>query len=74
MDAAAPLQRGSWVSFSADIRRRLSTLRRPDGRVYLAGDHVSAMTAWMQGAFDSAREAATAIHTRATQEVRRVGV
>ena len=28
--------RGSWVSFSADIRRELPTLRRPDGRVYLA--------------------------------------
>ena len=65
--------RGSWVSFSADIRRELPTLRRPDGRVYLAGDHVSGMNAWMQGALESARDVAAAIHARATQEVRTVG-
>ena len=33
--------RGSWVSVSADLRRELPVLRRPEGRVYLAGDHVS---------------------------------
>jgi len=65
--------RGSWMSFSADIRRELPTLRRPDGRVYLAGDHVSGMNAWMQGALESARDVAAAIHARATQEVRTVG-
>ena len=66
--------RGSWMSFSADIRRELPTLRRPDGRVYLAGDHVSGgMNAWMQAALESARDVAAAIHARATQEVRTVG-
>ena len=64
--------RGSWLR-SADIRREFSTLRRPDGRVYLAGDHVSGMNAWMQGALESARDVAAAIHARATQEVRTVG-
>lgn len=63
--------RGSWMSFSADLRREaLPLLRRPDGRVYLAGDHVSDLNAWMQGAFDSARQVAMAIHARATQETR----
>lgn len=66
--------RGSWVSFSADVRRELPVLRRPDGRVYLAGDHVSGMNAWMQGAFESARDVAAAIHARATREVRTVPV
>jgi monoamine oxidase len=37
----------------------------PDGRVYLAGDHVSHVNAWMQGALESARYVATKIHTRA---------
>jgi monoamine oxidase len=61
--------RGSWA-FSADLRRDLPLLRRPDGRVYLAGDHVSNHNAWMEGAFESARQAATAIHARAAQEKR----
>lgn len=62
--------RGSWASFSADLRRDLPLLRRPDGRVYLAGDHVSNHNAWMEGAFESAQQAATAIHARAAQEKR----
>jgi hypothetical protein len=55
---------------SPDARPALARLRKPDGRVYFAGDHVSNMNAWMQGAFESAREAATAIHARAAQEPR----
>jgi len=43
-------------------------LTRPQGRVYLAGDHMTHWNAWMQGAFQSARQVATAIHTRAGQE------
>lgn len=66
--------KGSWMSFSADARRELPVLRRPDGRVYLAGDHVSGMNAWMQGAFESAREVAVAIHARAARETRTAGV
>ena len=62
--------RGSWVSFSADVRRELPVLRRPEGRVYLAGDHVSNLNAWMQGAFESGRQVASAIHARAMQEAR----
>ena len=60
--------RGSWVSNSADVRRELPVLRRPEGRVYLAGDHVSNLNAWMQGAFESARQVASSIHARAMQE------
>jgi monoamine oxidase len=33
--------------------------------VYFAGDYMTDMSSWMQGAFDSAREVATAIHQRA---------
>ena len=31
------------------------------------------MNAWMQGAFESGRQVASAIHARAMQEVRTVG-
>ena len=63
---------GSWASFGGNARRELQpTLLEPDGRVYLAGDHVSNINAWMQGAFESARSVATQIHVRAMQQVRR---
>ena len=53
--------RGSWSSASAETRKQLS---EPTGRVYLAGDHMN-LNAWMQGAFESGRQVATAIHARA---------
>jgi monoamine oxidase len=55
--------RGSWSSASADTRKRLS---QPNGRVFLAGDHMN-LNAWMQGAFESGRQVATAVHARAHQ-------
>lgn len=55
--------RGSWSSASADTRKRLS---EPNGRIYLAGDHMN-LNAWMQGAFESGRQVTTAIHARAMQ-------
>ena len=54
--------RGSWAA--ADARRRL---QMENGRVFLAGDHMN-MNAWMQGAFESGREVATAIHARAMRQ------
>ena len=63
---------GSWASFGGNARREFQpTLLKPDGRVYLAGDHVSNINAWMQGAFESGRSVATQIHLRAMQESRR---
>ena len=44
-------------------------LNEPDRRVYLAGDHLN-LNAWMQGAFDSARQVAMALHARAMTERR----
>jgi monoamine oxidase len=38
--------------------------------MYFAGDHCTYLVAWMAGALESGREVATAIHTRATQDVR----
>ena len=64
-----PWNLGSWASFSGDARRdAYPLLLKPDGRVYLAGDHISNWSAWMQGALDSGRLVATQIHARASQE------
>lgn len=55
---------GSWSNLAAQNRR---ILNEPEGRVFLAGDHLN-MNAWMQGAFESARQVATEIHARAGKE------
>ncbi len=55
---------GSWSNTNPTARRKLA---EPQGRVYLAGDHLN-MNAWMQGAFESARQTATAVHARAVAE------
>jgi monoamine oxidase len=58
--------KGSWSSTPAATRRLLN---QPDRRVYLAGDHLN-LNAWMQGAFESARQVASAIHARSQSERR----
>jgi monoamine oxidase len=55
---------GSWSNLAAANRR---ILLEPEGRLYMAGDHMN-MNAWMQGAFESARQVATQIHARAAKE------
>jgi len=55
---------GSWSNTTPATRK---VLAEPQGRVYLAGDHLN-MNAWMQGAFESGREVATAIHARAAAD------
>jgi monoamine oxidase len=63
--ARVPWSRGSWRSESASAHQALAVLRQPDGRVHFAGDYMTDMSSWMQGAFESARETATALHQRA---------
>jgi monoamine oxidase len=60
-----PWNRGSWRAETAAAHEALAALRQPDGRVHFAGDYMTNMSSWMQGAFDSARETAMAVHTRA---------
>jgi monoamine oxidase len=64
-----PFSRGSWRSESGAAHEALRALRQPDGRVHFAGDYMTDMSSWMQGAFESAREVATAIHRRALARV-----
>ena len=61
--------RGGWAQFSTEARiNAYPVLLRPDRRLYLAGDHLTNTNAWMNGAFESARHVATAIHVRVGQE------
>ena len=60
-----PWNRGSWRSETAAAHEALAALRQPDGRVHFAGDYMTDMSSWMQGAFESAREVAMAVHAHA---------
>ena len=62
--ARVPWSLGSWRSESDTAARALAPLREPDGRVYFAGDYMTDMSSWMQGAFESARTVAAALHQR----------
>jgi monoamine oxidase len=60
-----PWSRGSWLSESVAADDVRAAVGQPDGRVHFAGDYMTDMSSWMQGAFESAREAATLLHKRA---------
>jgi monoamine oxidase len=60
-----PWSRGSWRAETGAALQALAELRQPDGRVHFAGDYMTDMSSWMNGAFESAREVAMAVHTRA---------
>ena len=60
--ARVPWSRGSWRGESAAAHDALTALRQPDGRVHFAGDYMTDMSSWMQGAFESAREVSTVLH------------
>jgi len=62
--ARVPWNRGSWRSESGAAHEALKPLQQPDGRVHFAGDYMTDMSSWMQGAFESAREVSTALHRR----------
>jgi monoamine oxidase len=64
-----PWSRGSWRSETAAAADALAALRRPDGRVHFAGDYMTTMSSWMQGAFESARDVVMAIHARALARI-----
>jgi monoamine oxidase len=62
-----PWNRGSWRSETSEALQSLAPLRQPDGRIYFAGDYMTHMSSWMNGAFESAREVAMAVHARASR-------
>jgi monoamine oxidase len=59
---------GGWASYSSQTRQdHYDTLLKPDGNLYLAGEHTTYLTAWMAGAFTSAQRVTTLIHDKVTK-------
>ena len=51
-----PYNLGGWASYTTTVREQYyPRLNEPDGNIYLAGEHLSYLTGWMAGAFESAR-------------------
>lgn len=60
-----PYSEGGWATYDDATRKKYyHTLLEPDGNIYFAGEHTTYLTAWMAGAFTSARRAVEAIHAR----------
>jgi monoamine oxidase len=60
-----PENLGAWADWSSDARKTAyASLCRPDGPIHLAGEHLSYVTGWQEGAVLSAQAAVTAITER----------
>ena len=58
---------GGWATWSDEARARdYPVLLQPDGRIYLAGEHLSHIGGWQAGAIESAWMQIDAIHKRAS--------
>lgn len=63
-----PYSEGGWAQYSEAARKRFyPELIKPEGRVYMAGEHTTYLTAWMAGAFESARRSVDLIHARVNE-------
>lgn len=63
-----PYSLGAWPSFTAESREQvMPILQEPDGRIYLVGEHLSHVNAWMEGAVQSAWMQVEKLHTRVMQ-------
>ena len=53
-----PYSQGGWMEWEDKTRETAySILNQPDGPIYLAGEHLSYITGWQEGAVLSAHEA-----------------
>ncbi len=60
-----PYNLGGWAQWSEDGRRdAYPKLVEPDGRIYLAGEHLSYITGWQEGGIESAWSQITKLHKR----------
>ncbi|WP_245620183.1 flavin monoamine oxidase family protein [Phenylobacterium immobile] len=56
---------GGWVEWSEDARKEAyPILCEPDGRIYLAGEHMSYINGWQAGAIESAWQQVEKLHRR----------
>ncbi len=61
-----PYNLGGWAQWSEDGRRdSYPTLVEPDGRIYLAGEHLSYIGGWQEGGIESAWKQIAKLHKRA---------
>ena len=57
---------GGWAEWSDEARKKdYPTLLEPDGRIYLAGEHLSYLTGWQEGGIESAWQQIAKLHARA---------
>jgi monoamine oxidase len=61
-----PFNRGAWCEWSADAKKAdYPILLEPDGPFLFAGEHLSNLMGWQEGAMLSAHKAIAAIAARA---------
>ncbi|MGK7933005.1 MAG: flavin monoamine oxidase family protein [Microcystaceae cyanobacterium] len=59
-----PYSLGGWLSWDEKERQTAyPVLNQPDGRIYLAGEHLSYLTGWQEGAILSAHKVVKAINS-----------
>jgi monoamine oxidase len=64
-----PYSLGGWALYSPEERQtHYQALLKPEHNVYFAGEHTTYLTAWMAGAFESARSVVTAVHGRLSDQ------
>ena len=57
---------GGWAEWNEDSRKEAyPILCEPDGRLYLAGEHLSHLTGWQAGGIESAWQQIAKLHKRA---------
>ncbi|SHF15294.1 monoamine oxidase [Lampropedia hyalina DSM 16112] len=62
-----PYSRGGWANWTPETRKSAyPLLLEPQGRVFLAGEHLSYQTGWISGAIESAWQQIGKLHQRAT--------
>ncbi len=60
-----PYNLGGWAQWSDDGRRdAYPKLLEPQGRIYLAGEHLSYITGWQEGGIESAWSQIAKLHKR----------
>ncbi|MGC1302854.1 MAG: flavin monoamine oxidase family protein [Caulobacteraceae bacterium] len=60
-----PFNMGGWAQWSEEGRKEAyPILCEPDGRVYLAGEHLSYLTGWQEGGIESAWQQIAKLHKR----------
>jgi monoamine oxidase len=60
-----PYSMGGWANWTAEARRTAyPLLNEPDGRIYLAGEHLTHLNGWMAGALESMWQQVDKLHRR----------